>query len=72
MDIELNTDFKLKLTPEDNKAAYKQSLPLTIRSKEDLIVEVFLMNKHGIITYLSPSTQVPHLHRGNPMKNHVS
>ena len=52
MDIGMNTEFKVKLTPKDNKAVYSQSLPMPIHLKEDLIVELALMNKYGIITVL--------------------
>ena len=52
MDIGMNTEFKLKLTPEDDKAVYSQSLPMPIYLKEDLIVELALMHKYGIITVL--------------------
>ena len=50
MDIGMNTEFKLKLTPEDDKAVYSQSLPMPIYLIEDLIVELVLMHKYGIIT----------------------
>ena len=52
MDIRMNTDFKVKLTPMDDKAVYSQSLPLPIHLREDLIVELALMHKYGIITVL--------------------
>ena len=52
MDIGMNTAFKVKLTPKDNKAVYSQSLPMPIHLKEDLIVELALMHKNGIITVL--------------------
>ena len=52
MDIGMNTEFKLKLTPKDDKAVYSQSLPMPIHMKEDLIVEFALMHKYGIITVL--------------------
>ena len=52
MDIGLNTEFKVKLTPKDDKAVYSQSLPMPIHLKEDLIVELALMHKYGIITVL--------------------
>ena len=52
MDIGMNTEFKLKLTPKDDKAVYSQSLPIPIHLKEDLIVELALMHKYGIITEL--------------------
>ena len=46
------TEFKVKLTPEDDKAVYSQSLPMPIHLKEDLIVELALTHKYGIITVL--------------------
>ena len=52
MDIGMNTEFKVRLTPKDEKAVYSQSLPMTIHLKEDLIVELALMHKYGIITVL--------------------
>ena len=52
MDIGMNTEFKVKLTPKDDKAVYSQSLPMPIYLKEDLIVELALMHKYGIITVL--------------------
>ena len=35
MDIGMNTEFKVKLTPKNNKAVYSQSLPMPIHLKED-------------------------------------
>ena len=52
MDIGMNTEFKVKLRPKDDKAVYSQSLPMPIHLKEDLIVELVLMHKYGIITVL--------------------
>ena len=48
----MNTEFKVKLTPKDDKAVYSQSLPMPIHLKKDLIVELALMHKYGIITVL--------------------
>ena len=45
-------EFKVKLTPKDDKPVYSQSLPMPIHLKEDLIVELALMHKYGIITVL--------------------
>ena len=42
----------MKLTPEDNTAVYTQSQPVPIYLEEDLIVELALMHKYGIITVL--------------------
>ena len=52
MDIRMNTEFKVKLTPKDDKAVYSQSLPMPIHLTKDLIVELALMHKYGIITVL--------------------
>ena len=39
-DIGKNTEFKVKLTPKDDKAVHSQSLPMPIHLKEDLNVEL--------------------------------
>ena len=52
MDIGMNTEFKVKLTPKDDKAVYSQGLPIPIHLKEDLIVQLALMHKYEIITAL--------------------
>ena len=52
MDIGMNTEFKVKLTPKNDKAVHSQSLPMPIHLKEDLIVELAPMYKYGIITVL--------------------
>ena len=52
MDIGMNTEFNVKLTTKDDKVVYSQSLPMPIHLKEDLIVELALMHKYGMITVL--------------------
>ena len=52
MDIGMNTECRVRLTPKDDKAVYSQNLPMPIYLKEDLIVELALMHKYGIITVL--------------------
>ena len=52
MDIGTSTEFKVRLTPKDDKAVYSQSLPIAVQLKEDLIVKLTLMHKYGIITVL--------------------
>ena len=47
MDIGMNLEFKVKLTPKDDKAVYTYQY-----LKEDLVVELALMHKYGIITVL--------------------
>ena len=50
MDIGMITEFMVKLTPKDDKVVYSQNLPMPIYLKEDLIFELALMQKYGIIT----------------------
>ena len=52
MDIGVNTEFKVRLTLKDDKAVYNQSLLMPIHLKEDLIVEIALIHKYGIVTVL--------------------
>ena len=52
MDIGMNTEIKVKLTPKDDKVVYNQSLPMPKYLKEDIIFELALMHKYGIITVL--------------------
>ena len=52
MDIGMNTEFKVELTPKVDKVVYSQSLPIPIHLKEDLIVELALMHNYGFITVL--------------------
>ena len=50
MDIGVNTEIKVKLTPKDDNAVYSENLPMPIHLKEDLSVEFAFMHKYGIIT----------------------
>ena len=52
MDIGMNTEFKVELTPKDDKAVYSQSLPMPIHLKEDLNVDLALTHKYEIVTVL--------------------
>ena len=49
-DIGVNEEFTVKLTPEDESPAYSQSLPTPVNLKEDILVELALLHKYGIIT----------------------
>ena len=51
-DIGINTEFKVQLTPLDKRPAYSQSLPAPINLKDDILVELALLHKYGIITTL--------------------
>ena len=55
MDIAMNTEFKVKLTPKDDKAVSSQNLPMPIHLKEELFVELALMHNYAIITVLPSS-----------------
>ena len=52
LDIGMNTEFKVKLSPRDDKAVSSQSRPMPIHLKKDLIVELAPMHKYEIITVL--------------------
>ena len=52
LDIGINNNFKVKLTPKDERPIYTQSLPVTINLKENLTVELALMHRYGMITTL--------------------
>ena len=52
MDIAMKLEFKVRLTPKDDKAVYSQSLPMPINLRENLNVELALRHKYGIITVL--------------------
>ena len=51
-DIGVNEEFTVKLTPKDASPAYSQSLHTPSNLKEDILVELALLHKHGIITTL--------------------
>ena len=51
-DIGMNEEFTVKLTPKDDSPAYSQSLPSPVNLKDDILVELALLHKHGIITAL--------------------
>ena len=52
LNIGMNTQFKVSLTPKDDKPVYTQSLQVPINLKEDLTVELILMHRYGIIATL--------------------
>ena len=69
-DIGMNEEFKVKLTPKDNSPAYSQSLPAPINLKEDILVELAMLHKYGIITTLPFSKYAsPYSHKRNRMEN---
>ena len=73
MDIGMNPEFKVKLTPKDDKAVYSQNLPMPIHLKEDLMLSSPLCTNMGLSQcYRSQNTQAPFLYRGNPTENYVS
>ena len=51
-DIGIKTEFKVQLTPLDNRPAYSPSLPAPINLKGDILVKLALLHKYGIITTL--------------------
>ena len=70
--IGINTEFKVQLTPSDNRPAYSQSLPAPINLKDDILVELALLHKYDIITTL-PFTKYasPIIAQRNQMGNYA-
>ena len=67
-DIGVNEEFTVELTPKDESPAYSQSLPTPVNLKEDILVELALLHKYGIITTLPFSKYAsPISPRKNPM-----
>ena len=48
-DIGMNSDFKVKLTPQHEEPVSSQRLPTPTNLKDDLLVELALMQEYGII-----------------------
>ena len=46
-DIGMNEEFTVKLTPKDDSLAYSQTLPTPINLKDDLLVELSLLQRNG-------------------------
>ena len=51
-DIRITTEYKVQLTSIDNRPAYSKNLPAPINLEDDILVEVALLHKYGIITTL--------------------
>ena len=62
LDIGMNTQFKVNLTPQDDKPVYTQSLPVPINLKENLTVELALMHRSIWHLYDTPLLQVRQSH----------
>ena len=68
----INTDFKVQLTPLDNRPAYSQSLPAPINLKDDILVELALLHKYRSSRhYPSANMLVQYSHKGNQMGNYA-
>ena len=50
MDIGMNTEFKVKITPKDDKAVYSQNLTMPIHVKVNLNVELAVLHNDVIFT----------------------
>ena len=51
-DIGMNDKFNVKLTPKDDYPTYSQSLLTPNSFKEDILVELALLHRYGILTTL--------------------
>ena len=66
-DIGINTEFKIPMTPVDNRPAYSQSLPAPINLHDDILVELAQLHKCGINTTLPFSKYAsPIIAKGKP------
>ena len=52
LDIEINTEFKIKLTPKHDEPVSAHGLPSATNLKDDLLVKIALTQEYGIITTL--------------------
>ena len=66
-----NEEFKVTLTPKDDSPAYSQSLPAPINLKEDILVELAMLHKYGIITTL-PFSEYPSPDKGVHIRKRIS
>ena len=55
LDIGKNDDFKVKLTPENNEPMYTQGPPTPIHYRDEVLVELALLQYWGVITTLTYS-----------------
>ena len=53
--MRINTEFKLQLTPLDNRPAYSQRLLAPNNLKDDILEELAPLHKYGIITTVPSS-----------------
>ena len=49
-DLGINREFKVQLTPNIDRPAYCQSMPTQINLKDDITVQIALLNKYRITT----------------------
>ena len=52
LDIGANHDFRIKLTPENDKPIYTQGPPTPIHLRDEILVELALLQYWGVITTL--------------------
>ena len=70
LDIGINTDFKIKLTPKHYDPVYAQSLTTPTNLKDVQLVELPLMQEYGLVTTLpSANTLAQYLRSENPIAN---
>ena len=54
-DVGCNTEMKIKLTPENSNAVYMQNPPTPLHLRDEMMVELALLQYYGIITILTNS-----------------
>ena len=71
-DMGINTEFKLQLTPSDNRPAYSQSLPAPVNLKDDILVRTSPFTQvWNMLNYPSANMVVQYSHKGNQMGNNA-
>ena len=68
-DIGINTEFKVQLTPLDNKPAYSQSLPAPSNLKDDILL--YYISMESSQHYPSANMLVQYSHKRNQTGNHA-
>ena len=50
LDTRINNEYKIELNPKHDESVYVKSLPAPKNFKDEILVELALQQKHGIIT----------------------
>ena len=70
-DVAYNTELKVKLTPAHDLPVYVQNPPTRIHLRDEILVELALMQYYGIVTFVYQilNIVVQYLHKENHQEN---